>query len=148
MKTHLDTVSSFIVGLIFGIGLIFAGMTDPSKVIGFLDISGLWDPSLAFVMGGAVLVGLVAFRFARNRTMNFLGGAIRLPTKKRYRQASDRRQSTLWRRLGHGRLLSWPCSSNAGYGRTSGHHFCSLYDRWHGLIRRRGATHERTSCRC
>jgi uncharacterized protein len=44
MKTHLDTASSFIVGLIFGIGLIFAGMTDPSKVIGFLDISGLWTP--------------------------------------------------------------------------------------------------------
>ena len=81
MKTHLDTVSSFIVGLIFGIGLIFAGMTDPSKVIGFLDISGLWDPSLAFVMVGAILVGLVAFRFANKRTMNFLGGAIRLPTK-------------------------------------------------------------------
>jgi len=81
MKTHLDTVSSFIVGLIFGIGLIFAGMTDPSKVIGFLDISGVWDPSLAFVMAGAILVGLVAFRFANKRTMNFLGGAIRLPTK-------------------------------------------------------------------
>jgi uncharacterized protein len=81
MKTHLDTASSFIVGLIFGIGLIFAGMTDPSKVIGFLDIAGLWDPSLAFVMAGAILVGLVAFRFANRRTMNFLGGAIRLPTK-------------------------------------------------------------------
>jgi len=81
MKTQLDAVSSFIVGLIFGIGLIFAGMTYPSKVIGFLDISGLWDPSLAFVMAGAILVGLIAFRFARNRTMNFLGGTIRLPTK-------------------------------------------------------------------
>lgn len=81
MKTQLDALSSFIVGLIFGIGLIFAGMTDPSKVIGFLDISGLWDPSLAFVMAGAILVGLIAFRFARNRTMNFLGGTIRLPTK-------------------------------------------------------------------
>lgn len=81
MKTHLDTLSSFIVGLIFGIGLIFAGMTDPSKVIGFLDIAGLWDPSLAFVMGGAILVGLIAFRFARNRTVNFLGGALRIPTK-------------------------------------------------------------------
>ena len=81
MKTQLDAVSSFIVGLIFGIGLIFAGMTEPSKVIGFLDISGLWDPSLAFVMAGAILVGLVGFRFANHRTMNFLGGAIRLPTK-------------------------------------------------------------------
>ena len=58
MRHHIDTLSSFVVGLIFGIGLILAGMTDPSKVIGFLDVAGLWDPSLAFVMGGGVLVGL------------------------------------------------------------------------------------------
>lgn len=81
MKKHIDTLSAFIVGLIFGIGLIFAGMTDPSKVIGFLDIAGTWDPSLAFVMGGAILVGIVAFRFARLRTVNFIGGAMHLPTK-------------------------------------------------------------------
>lgn len=81
MKTHIDTLSSFIVGLIFGIGLIFAGMTDPSKVIGFLDIAGNWDPSLAFVMGGAILVGVVAFRFANKRTANFIGGAMHMPTK-------------------------------------------------------------------
>jgi uncharacterized membrane protein YedE/YeeE len=81
MKKHIDTLSSFIVGLIFGIGLIFAGMTDPSKVIGFLDIAGNWDPSLAFVMGGAILVGFIAFRFANKRTTNFIGGAMHLPTK-------------------------------------------------------------------
>ena len=55
-------------------------MTDPSKVIGFLDLTGSWDPSLAFVMGGAILVGLIAFRFAHQRTANFFGGAMRLPT--------------------------------------------------------------------
>ncbi len=81
MKKHIDTLSSFIVGLIFGIGLIFAGMTDPSKVIGFLDIAGNWDPSLAMVMGGAILVGFIAFRFASKRTTNFIGGAMHLPTK-------------------------------------------------------------------
>ena len=80
MKKHLDTLSSFIVGLIFGIGLILAGMTNPAKVIGFLDITGTWDPSLAFVMGGAILVAIVAFRFAKKRTINFLGGAMRMPT--------------------------------------------------------------------
>jgi uncharacterized membrane protein YedE/YeeE len=80
MKKHLDTLSSFIVGLIFGIGLILAGMTNPAKVIGFLDITGTWDPSLAFVMGGAILVAIVAFRFAKKRTANFLGGAMRMPT--------------------------------------------------------------------
>ncbi len=81
MKRHLDTLSSFVVGLIFGIGLILAGMTDPSKVIGFLDVAGLWDPSLAFVMGGAIAVGVVAFRVARRRTAAFFGGAMRLPTR-------------------------------------------------------------------
>ena len=80
MKKHIDTLSSFLVGLIFGIGLILAGMTNPAKVIGFLDITGTWDPSLAFVMGGAILVAIVAFRFAKKRTTNFLGSAMRLPT--------------------------------------------------------------------
>lgn len=80
MKKHLDTLSSFIVGLIFGIGLILAGMTNPAKVIGFLDITGTWDPSLAFVMGGGILVAIIAFRFAKKRTVNFLGGAMRMPT--------------------------------------------------------------------
>ncbi len=81
MQRHMDILSSFVVGLIFGIGLILAGMTDPSKVIGFLDVAGLWDPSLAFVMAGAILVGVVAFRFARKRSAAFFGGAMRLPSR-------------------------------------------------------------------
>ncbi|MDN3918780.1 YeeE/YedE family protein [Roseateles violae] len=72
-------VSEFLVGLLFGIGLILAGMTDPSKVIGFLDLAGAWDPSLAFVMGGAILVGLGAFALARRRATNLMGGAMHLP---------------------------------------------------------------------
>ncbi len=79
MNKPMDILSSFMVGLIFGIGLILAGMTDPSKVIGFLDVAGLWDPSLAFVMGGAILVGVVAFRFANWRSRAFFGGAMQLP---------------------------------------------------------------------
>jgi len=69
----------FLVGLLFGVGLIFSGMTDPGKVIGFLDVAGHWDPSLAFVMGGAVFVGLVAFAVARKRTSTLLGGAMHMP---------------------------------------------------------------------
>jgi uncharacterized membrane protein YedE/YeeE len=53
---------AFAAGLVFGVGLIISGMTDPGKVIGFLDVAGRWDPSLAFVMGGAVLVAFFAFR--------------------------------------------------------------------------------------
>lgn len=73
-------ISEFLVGLLFGLGLILSGMTDPSKVIGFLDIFGLWDPSLALVMGGAIAVGFFAFALAKKRTVNFLGGALYLPT--------------------------------------------------------------------
>ena len=72
-------ISEFFVGLLFGVGLIVAGMTDPSKVLGFLDLAGTWDPSLAFVMGGGILVGLGAFAVAKKRTTNFLGGALHLP---------------------------------------------------------------------
>lgn len=72
----------FLVGLLFGLGLIVAGMTDPGKVIGFLDLTGAWDPSLAFVMGGAILVGLGAFALARQRTTNLFGGAMHLPSSR------------------------------------------------------------------
>ena len=73
-------IAEFFVGLLFGLGLIVAGMTDPAKVLGFLDLAGMWDPSLAFVMGGGILVGLGAFAVAKKRTTNFLGGAMLLPT--------------------------------------------------------------------
>jgi uncharacterized membrane protein YedE/YeeE len=69
---------SFVLGLVFGVGLYVSGMTQPSKVLGFLDILGDWDPSLAFVMAGAVAVGLVAFSFARQRGRTFLGDELRL----------------------------------------------------------------------
>jgi uncharacterized membrane protein YedE/YeeE len=72
-------VMALVSGLVFGLGLIVSGMTDPSRVIGFLDLAGRWDPSLAFVMGGAILVGLVAFRFAAGRDRSLLGDVMRLP---------------------------------------------------------------------
>jgi uncharacterized membrane protein YedE/YeeE len=72
-------VSEFLVGLLFGLGLVLSGMTDPGKVQGFLDVLGAWDPSLALVMGGAIVVGTGAFALARRRTVAFLGGAMRLP---------------------------------------------------------------------
>ncbi|MDB5792758.1 MAG: rane protein [Massilia sp.] len=72
-------VVALLVGLLFGTGLIVSGMSDPAKVLGFLDLAGLWDPSLAFVMGGAVMVGLAAFSFAANRPTSLLGDAMRLP---------------------------------------------------------------------
>ncbi|HEY0846633.1 MAG TPA: DUF6691 family protein [Noviherbaspirillum sp.] len=76
----MNFVASLVSGLLFGIGLIVSGMSDPGKVLGFLDLAGKWNPSLALVMGGALLVGLVAFSVARRRTMTFLGGAMHMPT--------------------------------------------------------------------
>ncbi len=81
-RTTTHRLSEFIVGLLFGWGLLISGMTDPGKVIGFLDLTGLWDPSLALVMGGAIAVGFFAFGSAKKRTSNFLGGALHLPTSR------------------------------------------------------------------
>jgi hypothetical protein len=78
----MNRLSEFVIGLLFGLGLLLSGMTDPGKVIGFLDIAGSWDPSLAFVMGGAVAVGFFAFSLAKRRTTAFLGGAMSLPSAR------------------------------------------------------------------
>jgi len=78
MKIFMAALS----GLLFGLGLILSGMSDPAKVLGFLDLAGAWDPSLAFVMGGAVLVASLAFRFATRRTHAILGEPLRLPTAR------------------------------------------------------------------
>ena len=78
----MSILAAFAAGLVFGLGLIVSGMTDPSKVIGFLDLAGRWDPSLAFVMAGAILSGIFAYRYAKMRTISFLGGAMRLPSTR------------------------------------------------------------------
>ena len=75
----MPTFFALLAGVVFGIGLIVSGMADPAKVLSFLDLAGSWDPSLAFVMGGAILVGVVAFTFARKRTVSLLGLQMRMP---------------------------------------------------------------------
>lgn len=67
-------------GLLFGLGLIVSGMVQPAKVLGFLDLAGAWDPSLAFVMAGAIAVGLPTFALARRRRETFLGLQMQLPS--------------------------------------------------------------------
>lgn len=67
-------------GLVFGIGLVFSGMANPAKVLNFLDLTGRWDPSLAFVMAGAVAVSFVGFRLAWRRTAPVLADRFELPT--------------------------------------------------------------------
>lgn len=75
----MPLVTALLAGLVFGLGLIVSGMADPAKVLGFLDLAGAWDPSLAFVMAGAIAVGLVAFAVARRRTRSLLGLELQLP---------------------------------------------------------------------
>ena len=82
MNIRLNTFSAFFVGLLFGLSLIVSGMSDPAKVLGFLDLAGAWDPSLALVMGGAIGVGLVAFTLAGRRQRSLLGLPMQLPTAR------------------------------------------------------------------
>ncbi len=78
----MHTVFSLIAGLVFGFGLIIAGMGNPSKVLAFLDISGNWDPSLALVMGGAIPVSAIAFWFVNRRETSLFGHLIELPNTR------------------------------------------------------------------
>ena len=76
----MQPLVSLVAGVVFGLGLAVAEMTNPLKVLDFLDLAGHWDPSLAFVMGGAVLVTLVAFRFILRRPVPLYGDRFHLPT--------------------------------------------------------------------
>ena len=73
---------AMVAGLVFGLGLLVSGLANPAKVLGFLDVAGLWDPSLALVMAGAIAVGTVGFAFARKRAASILGLPMRLPTSR------------------------------------------------------------------
>ena len=78
----MKVLSGFLGGLIFGVGLVISGMSNPAKVLNFLDVFGTWDPSLAFVMGGAVLVTFVGYRIIFRQFVPVLGAAFHLPTKQ------------------------------------------------------------------
>lgn len=75
----MTRVIEFFVGLLFGLGLLLSGMTDPAKVQGFLDLAGDWDPSLAFVMGGGVSVGLFGFAWAKKQAVSMSGSMFHWP---------------------------------------------------------------------
>lgn len=75
-------ISAFAIGLVFGIGILVSGMANPAKVLNFFDIAGTWDPSLAFVMGGALIVTAIGFRLVLSRSHPLLAGGFSLPTKR------------------------------------------------------------------
>ncbi|WP_455229665.1 DUF6691 family protein [Geopseudomonas aromaticivorans] len=78
----MHRLTAFIAGLLFGIGLLLAGMADPAKVLAFLDLAGNWDPSLALVMGGGIVAALIPFTLARRRTRSLTGCPMQLPSKR------------------------------------------------------------------
>ncbi|MEO8137055.1 MAG: DUF6691 family protein [Betaproteobacteria bacterium] len=71
--------AAFVSGLVFGLGLVISGMINPAKILGFLDLAGRWDPTLALVMIGAIAVGVIAFRVAGRRTESLLHAPMPLP---------------------------------------------------------------------
>lgn len=82
MRKHFNFYSQYLIGVLFGLGLIISGMSNPQKILNFLDITGNWDPSLIFVMGGAILVGLGGFFLVSKRSEAFFGGALHIPTRR------------------------------------------------------------------
>ncbi|MES2233178.1 YeeE/YedE family protein [Pseudomonas veronii] len=75
-------LTAFFAGLIFGLGLLLAGMANPAKVLAFLDVAGAWDPSLALVMGGAIAVAFIPLNWARKNKQSVLGARMQLPVKR------------------------------------------------------------------
>jgi uncharacterized membrane protein YedE/YeeE len=75
-------LTALLAGLIFGRGLLLAGMANPAKVLGFLDLAGAWDPSLALVMLGAIAVAVLPFRWARRQRLTLLDAPMQLPDKR------------------------------------------------------------------
>src|SRR2546427_13008210 len=82
VRSSMYTAASFAAGFVFGLGLLVSGMVNPAKVLGFLDLAGAWDPSLALVMAGAVVVGAIAFALAGRRVSTLLGTPMTLPATR------------------------------------------------------------------
>lgn len=77
----MAAMTALLAGVLFGVGLMVSGMANPAKVLGFLDLAGTWDPSLAFVMAGAIVIGAFAFLAVRKRSRSLLGLPMQVPAK-------------------------------------------------------------------
>jgi uncharacterized membrane protein YedE/YeeE len=76
----MKLLSAYLIGLIFGVGIAFSGMANPAKVLNFFDVAGTWDPSLVFVMGGAMVTTMIGYRFVLRRSKPALAPRFQLPT--------------------------------------------------------------------
>ncbi|WP_136476068.1 DUF6691 family protein [Pseudomonas sp. DG56-2] len=78
----MRAIVALLAGLVFGLGLLLAGMANPAKVLGFLDLAGLWDPSLALVMVAAIAVAFVPLQWSRKQSRSLLGSPMRMPAAR------------------------------------------------------------------
>ncbi|OHZ00453.1 DUF6691 family protein [Salinicola sp. LHM] len=78
----MKMLAGYLAGLLFGLGLAISGMTDPARVLGFLDVAGAWDPALIFVLGGAVITTFIGYRFVWRRQMPLFESRFQLPTRR------------------------------------------------------------------
>ncbi|WP_353980378.1 DUF6691 family protein [Salinicola endophyticus] len=78
----MKPVAGYLAGLLFGLGLAISGMTDPARVIGFLDVTGAWDPTLIFVLGAAVVTTFIGYRLVWRRATPLLAGRFQLPSRR------------------------------------------------------------------
>lgn len=78
----MRNLTALLAGLIFGLGLLLAGMANPAKVLGFLDLAGAWDPSLALVMAGAIALAALPMNWAKRRRQSLLGAPMQIPQKR------------------------------------------------------------------
>lgn len=108
----LKSLLALLSGVIFGLGLIIAGMANPAKVLAFLDITGQWDPSLALVMVGAIAVAAPAFMWARRRERSLLGEPLQIPAARRV----DRRLLVGSALFGIGWGIAGICPARPGVG--------------------------------
>ena len=81
-RQALTLVASYVAGLLFSLGLAVSGMTDPARVVGFLDVAGNWDPTLMFVLGGAVITTFIGYRFVLKQPVPLLAKRFNCPISR------------------------------------------------------------------
>ena len=122
----MRTVINALAGLIFGLGLLISGMANPAKVQNFLDLAGTFDPSLVFVMIGAIVVTFLGYRLVFQRPRPILAERFSLPTAKDIDARSHHRRGAVRHRLGSVGILPWPRRHLASPARQGHTRLCAL----------------------
>lgn len=131
MRKHFSLVSQYLIGVIFGFGLLISGMANPQKILNFLDLAGSWDPSLIFVVGGAVLVGMAGFYLLAKRGKVFFGGILHIPTRRDVSKPLVIGSLIFGAGWGGGGILSRPRNCFHWFGANQGSRLCYCHGHRH-----------------